>query len=80
VFGGEFGVVDVEAGGVPGFHFFHGVVGGGEGFFSLDSGYPGVDGLVIVREQFIEIFLTHETQLRPGVRRRQGKGVRFTEC
>ena len=46
-FGGGFGVVDDESGGVPFFPLEHGVVVVGEGFFGADGVDPGVIGLFV---------------------------------
>ena len=57
--GGEFGVVDVEAGGVPVFHGDHGVIGVSEGFFGADGVDPGVVGFFVGGEELVEIWRAH---------------------
>jgi hypothetical protein len=52
--GDGFGVVDVEAGGVPFFHLDHGVIVVGEGFFGADGGDPRVDGLPVVLQELVK--------------------------
>ena len=54
--GGAFGLMDVEAGGIPLFHLHHGVVGRGQGFFGLNGSDPGVYGVRVFGEQLIEVF------------------------
>ena len=54
-FCGEFGVVDLEAGGIPFFHLDHGVVFVGEGLFGMDSIYPGVNGLLVGVQELVEV-------------------------
>lgn len=53
--GDGFGVVDVEAGGVPFLHLDHGVIVIGEGFFCADGVDPGVDGLPVVLQKLVKV-------------------------
>jgi hypothetical protein len=59
LFGDEFGIVDVNSGSIPIFHRNHRVIIAGESLFSTDGVNPGVDGLFVVIQQLIEVYIFH---------------------
>jgi hypothetical protein len=56
---GPFGVVNVQSGGIPVFHCDHRVIVGGKGFFGADCVDPGIDGLPVVMQQLVEVYVFH---------------------